>query len=574
MAKKMQYNIASLEDENKLLRSKLESLEKKLAMSNTAFLNIVGKSQDGIVIIDQQQMVVYTNYAAMSLFDRNIADLLGEPLHLSCGNQKLFENTENATEIKIPKADGSHVIAEVSVLPTEWNNESCFVVCFRDITERKNTEEILDYMSKHDYLTDLPNRVLFEKKLSMAIDDAKQHDEYMALMYVDLDNFKMVNDTLGHNAGDLLLKEISRILTSQVRSTDTVARLGGDEFAIVLERLHQPEDAASIAENILNQLGKVLVLDGHELYANASIGIAVYPYAATQGSELIQSADTAMYEAKKRGKNQYRFFTEHLNKTNNEDMQLSRAIRTMVSNDELFIEYQPIIDVKTESCAGIESLIRWQHPKLGLIYPDVFLPYAEEAKLMPEVGLWVVKHALEDFKKISNNMLSFVSINMSATEVDGANIVENILGIINNVDVNPEELVLELTETSVMQNPEASIQKFQQLSDIGVLIAVDDFGTGYSSLNYLRKLPLYILKIDKSFVDDIGSDDNDEVIIKSTIQLAHNLGLKVIAEGVETQEQFEFLKALKCDYVQGYYFSRPIKFDALQVYLAESKLNK
>ena len=563
-------NIESLKAENSRLVEKIKSLEKRLSMSSSSFLNIVGKSLDGIVIVDQEKMVVYTNYAAMELFDRNIADLLGEPLDLGCDTKQLFQNTETSTEIEIPQADGTMSIAEASVMKSEWNNEPCFVVSFRNITERKKSEELLQYMSHHDYLTDLPNRVFFEKKMKLAIDEAKDKKQHMALMYLDLDNFKVVNDTLGHDVGDALLKRVSSALKGSLRVGDCVARLGGDEFAIILTNLRKPGYAEIVANSILNKLSESFKLDNHDVYANASIGIAVYPMAGMDMVSLVKSADTAMYNAKKCGKNQYRFYSAELNQDSEKNLSIINGLRVALRQDEFFLEYQPIVDVSTGACCGIEALLRWNHPQLGLVPPDVFLPFAEDASLMMKIGQWVLQNALADFKKINNPSLRFISINMSANELDGARTAKIVYDLIGKTGISTKEVVLELTETSIMKNPEASIDKFKKLSNIGVSIAVDDFGTGYSSLNYLKRLPVQILKIDKSFVDDIGDDHDDEVIVESTIKLAHGLGLKVIAEGVETKAQLDFLKKNSCDYVQGYYYSKSLSFEALRAYLKKS----
>lgn len=551
------------------LRQENQALHQKLEKSQASFLKIISKSLDGVVIVDQQQTVVYTNHSAMQFFDKNISELLGKPLQrLTIAVSNLFQEQEITTELKIELDDGTVCISEVSVMPMEWNNEPCYVICFRDITERKRSEELLQYMSERDYLTDLPNRSLFEKNLLSTIENAKVKNEYMALLYLDLDDFKAVNDSLGHDAGDLLLKQVSNLLKKNIRAGDSIARLGSDEFVIVLGSIRKPEYLKTVANSILYKLSEVFNLDGQEVYVNASIGIAVFPYAGEDAIDLLKNSNVAVCEAKRNGKNQYRFFSEELNEKNEQDLYIVSGLRTMIQSEELFLVYQPIVDVKTGRCCGVEALLRWAHPKLGLVPPDKFLVFAERAGMMSRITNWVLNKSLVDFKELEENGLQFISINMSANDINGSAAADTLLKLVKDINIGRNKVILELTETSIMRNPESTVRKLQELSEVGVLTAVDDFGTGYSSLNYLKRLPLYLLKIDKSFVDDIGSDSNDEVIVKSTIQLAHNLGLMVIAEGVESQGQLQFLKEHGCDYVQGYYYSKPLCLDDLKLYLS------
>lgn len=555
--KKHNLSSINLTKENSKLTNKIKTLENKLAMSNLAFLNIVGRSLDGILIINQKKMVLYTNYAAIKLFDRNIANLIGEPLDICLDLENASH--ERSAELKIDRPNGTYAITEVSIVKTEWNNEPCYVVSFRDITERKKTEEILEYMSHHDSLTSLPNRTKFERQMQESLQKAIQNEGYMAILYLDLDNFKMVNDTLGHDKGDKLLKKVSRALKDNIRGNDTVARIGGDEFAIIINELKKPNDAAVVAKNIINIVSNCYKIDGHDIYTNTSIGIAVYPDSGRTSIELVKNADTAMYSAKRNGKNQFCYYSPKLNNKNARTMQLLNGLRSVIKNKELFLEYQPIVDIHNNKFIGFEALIRWQHPELGLIPPIEFLPYAEESQAMIEIGHWVIANAIKDFKKITPNYGdSFISINISTKELDDPKTVQVINREIKKSGVAARNIAFELTETSIMRNPEDSITKFNVLNKAGISIAVDDYGTGHSSLSYLKSLPIAILKIDKSFIDDIGKELNNTIIVKSTIQLAHNLGLKVVAEGVETKEQLDFLKNNNCDYVQGFYFAKPL----------------
>jgi diguanylate cyclase (GGDEF)-like protein len=548
MNKKSPVTLTSLED-------KIKMLEKKLAMSNASFLNIVGRSLDAIIILDQSRMVVYANYAALNLFDKSITELLGEPFHIA------FDMTSTG-EIEIPRNDASKMIAEITVIETEWNNKPSYLASFRDITERKESEAMLKYLSEHDYLTDLPNRVYFEKKLSESIHTARDAKLHMALLYIDLDNFKKVNDTMGHSMGDKLLKHVSTLLNNNIRHGDLAARLGGDEFAVILDSIGSPEYAGTIAKKLLKSIAACFELEGKDLFPNASIGIAVYPMGGTSTVELIKNADAAMYSSKKHGKNQFRYFTQELNKQNAKELEIMSGLANLDADKELILEYQPIIELQTKSIFGVEALLRWNHPNLGRLMPDAFIPYAEDASLMMPIGRWVMEKGLSEYKQLKNCSI-FLSVNMSVTELDGSRIADNILKIIEDMNIGSDEIILELTETAVMKHPETAIKKLDLLASKGMKIAIDDYGTGYSSLSYLKQLPVSLLKIDGSFVRDIGKDENDTVIVQSTIKLAHNLGLKVIAEGIETKEQCDFLQKNGCDYGQGYYFARPMSIDKL-----------
>lgn len=571
MTMKKKLSIKELIEENNSLREENEHIKRKISMSNAAFLNIVGKSLDGIFIVDVNKMVLYTNYAAIKLFDRNISDLLGEPLKLDIDLDEFFSNSEMVEETFIEKSDKSKAIVEVSAWQTEWNNNRAYVISFRDITERKKSEELFEYMSQHDYLTDLPNRLLFEKHLAIAIDSAEYKNQHMALLYIDIDDFKMVNDTLGHDIGDLLLQQVSNILKNITRSGDTVCRLGGDEFAVILSELNDPDYPSSFAESILKKFREIFCFSGQEIYANVSIGIAIYPISGQTSLDIVKNADSAMYSAKRLGKNQYCCYKEGLNEYSEINLQIASGLRSGIKNKEFFLEYQPIIDINTTKCCGIEALLRWKNPSLGLVPPDKFIPFAERSGIMPYLSQFIISQAIQDYSSLNSEQISFISLNMSANELNRDGTAILIDKELKQNKLPPEHLILELTETVVMLQPKVAIKKLNTLSDMGVKIAVDDFGTGYSCLAYLKDLPLYILKIDRSFINDIGKDDNDEIIIKSTIQLAHNLNFKVVAEGVETKEQLDFLKEHHCDYIQGFYYSKSLSLQCLQDYISKEK---
>jgi diguanylate cyclase (GGDEF)-like protein/PAS domain S-box-containing protein len=384
------------------LKTEVKRLESKIAKSQAAFLNIVGKSLDGIMILDSDRMVVYANYAAMNLFGKNIADLLGEPLDIAVQPLQLRLQAHHVEEVSIPRADKEACVTEVFILNIDWNNSPGYVVSFRDITERKRTEKMLEYMAAHDVMTSLPNRVNFDRKLSEAIQDAKTYDMHMALLYIDIDDFKIINDTFGHQVGDELLKSVSAVLKKVVRAGDMVARLGGDEFALILTNLRKPEYAEVVAQKIIKQLDVTFAMAGNqEVYTNVSVGIAVYPTHGASGLTLIKHADIAMYSAKHNGKNQYHVYNEVLHETKDRALLISSGLRSALQKEEFFVVYQPIIELNTGVCSGVEALLRWEHPTLGLLYPTEFIPEIEKARLMPAIGKWVMQRVFSDFKQLN-----------------------------------------------------------------------------------------------------------------------------------------------------------------------------
>lgn len=566
MTKETSSAIRTLKKEIAELKKEVTKLRTSITINNSALRDFIAKSLDGVVILNKNHIVMYSNYAAMNLFDRNITDLLGKPLDIKINFEGLASSKESTAEINIIHAKEKLSIAEVSVLEIEWNNEPSYLVIFRDITENKKNEEVLEYMSHHDYLTDLPNRVYFEKQATNSIQDAENSNEHMALLYIDLDNFKIINATYGHDVGDAVLKEIANMLRRVVHAGNAIARLGGDEFILILKQLQKPEHAAIVSQKILHELEKPINLKGEEIFINASIGIAVYPFGGTNVIDLIKNADAAMYLAKQRGKNQYQFFSAELNEQNEKNLLILSGLKDVLHREEFFLCYQPIVDHKNSRCIGIEALLRWQHSQLGLLLPNEFLPIAEEMGIMVAIGKWVVRQAMLDYNELGFESL-FLSLNLSANEIDAEKIAENILNNVQEIGIQTNKIILELTETSILHRPESSIRRLKKLSDVGVRIAIDDYGTGYSSLSYIKRLPVSILKIDKSFIEDLGKDSDDTIIVKSTIQLAHNLGLKIIAEGVRTAEQLKFLQEHDCDYMQGFYFSKPLELKVLQSYI-------
>lgn len=430
----------------------------------------------------------------------------------------------------------------------------------RDITEKKQAEQHLRYLANYDSLTKLPNRTLFRDRLEHAMAYARRYNHLVVLMFLDLDRFKSINDSLGHLVGDQLLQAVSERLRSCAREGDTVARLGGDEFTIVMEGIVDVGDADIAVKKVLNAMSKSFVLEGHDVFVTTSIGVTIYPTDSEDIESLITNADTAMYRAKQAGRNNYQFYTEDMNTRAIESLLLQNNLRKALDEEEFLLFYQPQIDMTSGDMIGMEALIRWKHPELGILAPKQFISIAEETGLIIPIGEWVLRKVCMQLKEWQDKGLTYLrmSINLSACQFRQRNLVDSISSIIKDTGVNPRMIELEITEGVLIEDEETAVDVLNQLKSIGINISIDDFGTGYSSLSYLKRFPLNTLKIDKSFISDISTDPENAAIAEAIIALGHSLRLKVIAEGVETQEQLSFLSPRGCDEVQGFYFSEPL----------------
>jgi diguanylate cyclase (GGDEF)-like protein len=465
--------------------------------------------------------------------------------------------------------DGSERIFEVEASPL-WNPDGSLhgaLEVIRNITEDLSAEtqlrehrERLYHLVHHDALTNLPNRMLLQDRLSRMMMKAKRNKTYVAILFLDLDRFKKINETLGHDVGDKLLLEVSNRLENCVRKSDTVARLGGDEFGILLDDLRDVKFVAVVARKILQTLSKPIIIQEYELYATSSIGISLYPDDGEDEDVLLRCADTALYRAKDAGKNNYQYYTSDMNTRAFEFLLMESGLRKALDNDELVVFYQPLINLENNKLIGMEALLRWKHPEKGMISPGDFIPLAEETGLIEPIGEWVLRAACTQNKKWQDEGYPpvKVSVNMSARQFSKKNISEQINDILQETGLSPEYLGIEITESVIMQDVKATISKLKQMQEMGISLSIDDFGTGYSSLSYLKLFPIDNLKIDRSFVFNITSDSTDAAIAASVILLAHSMNLKVVAEGVETEEQLEVLRQQGCDYVQGFLFSRPL----------------
>ncbi|WP_370979766.1 putative bifunctional diguanylate cyclase/phosphodiesterase [Agaribacterium sp. ZY112] len=427
-------------------------------------------------------------------------------------------------------------------------------------TTLKEQQAQLSYLSYHDRLTGLPNRSLFYDRVHKSLVRAKRTNGNIALLLFDLDRFRNINDSLSHEAGDTLLKQIAFRLKDELRDTDTVARLGGDEFVIVLENIERPQDIEDIADKLLKRVAEPVEVQGHELRCTASIGISLYPKDGEGIDQLLKYADLAMSRAKSNGKNRTQFYVKAMAENAVNYLLLENDLRKAIDDNELCLHYQPQIDISSGKICGLEALVRWQHKQRGMISPGDFIPLAEETGLIEPLGNWVLYHACSQFQSWLMQGINFgkVAVNLSPRQFRQEHIEQQVISTLLETRLSPEYLELELTESSAMENPAETIQVLNCLSEMGLGLAIDDFGTGYSSLAYLKRFPINKLKIDRSFVNEIETDGTDASIAKSIIDMAHNMNLKVIAEGVERKTQAQWLLDRGCDQIQGYYYARPM----------------
>ncbi|MEW5770566.1 MAG: EAL domain-containing protein [Pseudomonadota bacterium] len=436
-----------------------------------------------------------------------------------------------------------------------------YVASFTDESERKAAEEQIRKLAYHDVLTGLPNRLLLQDRLQHALASAQRGRHHLAVLFIDLDRFKNVNDSLGHAIGDELLKEVASRLRCCIRDVDTVARLGGDEFVVVLENLDEVGDVVGIANKIRTVFGLPITLESQTLHVSTSIGIALYPEDGADAETLMRNADTAMYQAKSAGRNNYQFFAPYMNEQAREKLALENTLQEALAHDEFELHYQPIIDLGTGAMVGAEALIRWQSPQRGTVPPDKFIPIAEETGCIVPIGDWVVRQVCRDLAAWCDDGLTppRVSINLSPRQFRQPGLATRIRATLEATGVAAEQIEVEVTESALIERPELAAQWLQELKQLGIGIVVDDFGTGYSSLAYLKRFPIDKLKIDRSFVRDLLHDKSDREITLAVIALSHNLGLRVVAEGVEEQAQLDFLRAHGCDFAQGYLYGRPMR---------------
>jgi diguanylate cyclase (GGDEF)-like protein/PAS domain S-box-containing protein len=536
----------------------------------------------GLVVTDDAHRTLSINPATTQMTGYEPFELLGHSVfalaNLASGQttqsfQDLLAEQGNwQGELEISKKNGANFPAGIRVTRVDDSYSGApahYIWILADITERKQSEQRMQHIAQHDALTGLPNRLALSMRLAQLLPEARRHQWQLAIMFIDLDRFKIINDTLGHQVGDEMLREVASRLSSVIRETDFVARLGGDEFVIILPGISSPADAANVAGKIIARLSTAIEADGHELHTSPSIGISVFPDDGSDGDTVMKNADMAMYHAKAAGRNNYQFFTDEMNQLTADRLNIERKLRHAISRNELALCFQPQFRADGSQPTGVEALLRWHHPTDGIISPDRFIPIAEETGLIVEIGEWVLHNACREIKHWIDAGLPpiRIAVNVSARQLRRHDFCETVANALTESGLPAELLEIEITESSVMENPKEAILILESLGRMGVSLAIDDFGTGYSSLAYLKLFPIDHLKIDRSFVADIETDLNDRAIAFGTIALAHSLGLNVIAEGVETEDQLELLRANGCDEVQGYLFSKPLTSAAAFAFL-------
>lgn len=485
------------------------------------------------------------------------------------------EEREGHAVLRNYRKDGTLFWSDWYIAPVKDDTGvvSHFIVVQYDITATKRYESELEFQTNRDALTGLANRSLLRDRLSQAVSYAHRYEHPIWVLFVDLDRFKFVNDTLGHQAGDILLTAVSSRLQAAVRDTDTVARMGGDEFVLILPERTDAGLSTHIVQRIMEAIAQPLTIEGHEFFVSCSIGVAVYPADGDTPEELIKHADIAMYRAKEIGRNNFQFYTPAMNERALERLHIEGDLRNALEREEFTLHYQPQVDLRTGEIVGVEALIRWQHPELGMVPPVRFIGLAEENGLIVPIGAWVIRAACLQNKEWQMAGLGHLrmAVNLSARQFAQEDLVESIATSLREAGLAPEYLEIELTESLVMADVDRAIGILRELKALGVQLSIDDFGTGYSSLSYLKRFPIDVLKIDRSFVNDITIDPDDAAIVASIVSLAHSLRLQVIAEGVETEAQLNYLREHDCDQIQGYFFSRPVTAAALTTMLEEGK---
>lgn len=553
----------------------------------------VEKTANAIMITDTDGCIEWVNDAFVRLTMYQLDDVIGHTPRLmksdqhKAGYAEAIWQTITAGEvwhgeITNRRKDGKlfTVYQTITPLIDQDGVTTHFIAVLEDVTERNEAQDRITYLATHDELTELPNRTLLQDRLSQAITQAHRRKTKMAVLFLDIDQFKYINDSLGHQYGDELLKVITQRLLDSVRAEDTVARFGGDEFVVVFPAVNLISDVSKLAQKLLSQIKQPYQLAGHDLTVTGSIGISLYPDDALEPDELIQHADSAMYLAKEKGRNNSQFYTREINEKNLRRLNLEKALRKALRQREFVLHYQPKIDLHTGNIMGMEALVRWQHPEMGLVSPMEFIPLAEETGIILSLGEWVIQTACEQMKQwlMEFPWLENMAINLSARQFWQAGFTKQTGEILQVIGVPAEKIEFELTESLVMNDVDAAIQMMSDLKSLGVSLSIDDFGTGYSSLSYLKRFPVDVLKIDRSFVKELDSDSSDHAIVRSIIALADNLNLKVVAEGVERVQQHDILALLGCQYAQGYFFSRPVATDEMTKLLAKQypqpQLNK
>lgn len=512
----------------------------------TASVSLLGLALASLLLLKLRESITFPL--------RNLSTLMETVIQKN--DYSLRANNDSDDEIGILSQGFNKMLAHIQV-----NDEKLA----HELSERHRTAKYLDKLAYYDTTTELPNRHYFHQQLDRAVKHAITTKQKMVLLFLDLDNFKIVNDTLGHTTGDLLLKQASARLSNVLRQDDYICRIGGDEFAIIIENISNIDDVSIVTEKCIQSLTNPFVFEGHKFFIGVSIGISICPDDAVTANTLLVNADMAMYEVKLRGKNNYQFFNSEMNDSHSRKFQLESDLRHAIKQDQMELYYQPQVNSQNALLTGAEALMRWNHPEKGLISPDEFIPIAEETGLILSLGEWLIKTACRHGKQLVESGLKdiTIAINISGIQIREVTFVDQISDALTRSGLDPSHLELELTESILMNDSTLVIDKVNQLKGLGVHVAIDDFGTGFSSMNYLKSFPITKLKIDKSFISGLPQNSDDMAITMAIIALAHGMNIKVVAEGVEHEDQVDFLRSHACDVLQGYYYAKPMPFNEL-----------
>ena len=545
--------------------------------------NLINSSLDMIVATNLDSKIVGFNSAAQRTFGYSEAEVIGKPIDILYGKSSdlinvrkeiaKFEKFEG--EIINKRKNGGKFYSFMSASPLLDSKGKVVGVMgiSRDITERKQAEEKIEHMAYHDQLTGLPNRILLTDRINQVLARGRRQSNLAVILFLDLDRFKFINDSLGHDAGDKLLKAVAERLKKSTRKSDTLARHGGDEFTILIQDLSKIEYITNLIERVFTAFEAPFNLEGRKFFITISMGVSIYPNDGEDAEALLKNADIAMYRAKEEGKNSYQLFTNAMHENTTARLNLEYKLRKAIEKEEFVLHYQPQVDITTGEVIGMEALLRWQDPKEGLIPPGNFIPLAEDTGLIVPIGEWVLRTACIQNKMWQERGFKPVtmSVNVSMRQFKQKDFVDIVKVTLKETNLNPQYLELELTETILMDDVESVIKKLHELKALGIRLSIDDFGTGYSSLEYLKRMPIDMLKIAQEFVKDINVDLNDVAIAKATIQMAQSMGLEVIAEGVETIEHQRILTDLHCNKTQGYLFSKPVPPEEFERLLIDKK---
>lgn len=589
LAEEFNRMASKLKDLTGNLEKKVEERTEALRESEEKLSKLTSSAPNAIVMLDSDGKISFWNQESEKTFGYGKDEVIGKDFHSLMVPRKHYKAFEKGfqdfartgkgpvvgttLDVTALRRDGTEFPVEVSISAVRLKGGWNAIGIISDITERKRSEDTIRHMAYHDHLTGLPNRLLLVDRIRQAMAAARRHGTKVALLYMDLDRFKDVNDTMGHPTGDELLKAVAGRLTETLRSGDTVARDGGDEFTVLLQDINRTEDVSRVTEKIFRAFEAPLMIDGREFNVTLSIGVSIYPDDGEDEKTLLKNADIAMYQAKDAGRNNCKFFTPEMNERIVKRLDLEKRLKRAVANEEFLPYYQPQIDIRTGEVTGVEVLLRWRDPDKGLVPPGEFITLAEETGLIVPIGQWVMLRACQQNllwqKKGLKRVL--IAINFSMRQFREKDFFRAVAGTLEETGLDPKYLEIELTESILMDDVEHVIKTLHEFKALGARLAIDDFGTGYSSLEYLRKMPIDMLKIDQSFVRDITTNESDAAIAEMIVNIGHTLNIEVIAEGVETKDQLELLKKMGCDKVQGFLIARPMPAAEVEAFLVKGQ---